>query len=82
MAALIGVSMSSLDSLLHTAGLTIVHDVIRHICNFRKIVIDEPRWVKRATVLVSIVVIIIGIYTRDPFKLLRSYSLYWQVLWA
>jgi Na+/proline symporter len=70
MAALIGVSMSSLDSLLHTAGLTIVHDVIRPICNFQKIVINELRWIKWATVLVSIVVIIIGIHANDSFKLL------------
>jgi solute:Na+ symporter, SSS family len=72
MAALIGISMSSLDSLLHTAGLTIVHDVIRPICNSQKVVINELLWVKWATVLVSIVVIIIGLHANDSFKLLLT----------
>ena len=69
MAALIGTSMSSLDSLLHTAGLTIVHDVIMPICNLKKVAIDELLWVKWATVLVSSIVVIIGIHTNDPFRL-------------
>ena len=70
MAALIGISMSSLDSLLHTAGLTIVHDVIMPICNLKKVAIDELLWVKWATVLVSSIVVIIGIHTHDSFRLL------------
>jgi Na+/proline symporter len=70
MAALIGISMSSLDSLLHTAGLTIVHDVIRPICNLKKVAINELLWVKWATVLVSSIVVIIGIHANDSFKLL------------
>ena len=44
MAALISVNMSSLDSLLHTAGLTVVHDVIKPICDRKKITINELKW--------------------------------------
>jgi Na+/proline symporter len=71
-AALIGISMSSLDSLLHTAGLTIVHDVIKPILDFKRIAINELRWIRWATVLVSIIAISIGLHATDSLKLLLT----------
>jgi len=68
-AALVSVNMSSLDSLLHTAGLTVVHDVIKPICDMRKVVINELSWVRWATVLVSSIVIAIGLYAQDALQL-------------
>ena len=68
-AALVSVNMSSLDSLLHTAGLTVVHDVIKPICDIKKVVINELRWVRWATVLVSGIVIAVALYAQDALKL-------------
>ena len=71
-AALIGISMSSLDSLLHTAGLTIVHDVVKPVCNIKRIKVDELYWVRWATILTSIVAMTIGLYSQDALKLLLT----------
>ncbi len=69
MASMVGVSMSSLDSQLHTAGLTLVHDVIKPLCDKRNIAIHELRWVRWVTVLISIAVIGIGLTATDAWQL-------------
>jgi Na+/proline symporter len=68
-AALVSVSMSSLDSLLHTAGITVVHDVIKPVCDIKKVEINELRWVRWATVLLSGLVIFVALYAQGALQL-------------
>jgi Na+/proline symporter len=64
-AGFFSVSIGNTDSYLHAAGLTLVHDVAKPLCDKRGLVINELKWVRYATVLVSALAIIIGFTKTD-----------------
>jgi SSS family solute:Na+ symporter len=66
---LLATSMSSIDSYLHVAGLTLSHDVIKPLLGNRY-AINEVRFARYMTVLVSLVAVAIALNTRDTFGLL------------
>ena len=71
MAGLFAVSMGNIDSYLHAAGLTLVHDIVKPLCDKGGLVINELKWAKQATVFVSLFAIVIGlIKTEDFYNLL------------
>ena len=60
-AGLFAITMSTFDSFLHAAGLTLAHDVIAPICEWRHKTIDELKIARYVTLLVGCLVIIIGL---------------------
>ncbi|MEL6152881.1 MAG: sodium:solute symporter family protein, partial [Bacteroidota bacterium] len=65
MAGVLAVCMSTIDSYIHAAGLTLVHDVVRPICVQRGMAINELKWVRYGTVVVGLAAIAIGLCTTD-----------------
>ncbi|MCU0318211.1 MAG: hypothetical protein MUC61_02605 [Amoebophilaceae bacterium] len=61
MAGFFAVSMGNIDSYLHAAGITLVHDIVKPICDKFSLGIDELRWAKYATMFVSVFSIAIGL---------------------
>ena len=59
-AGALAVSMSTIDSYLHAAGLTLTHDVLKPLCDRRNIVIDELAWAKYSTLALGLLAILIG----------------------
>jgi len=68
-AGLLAVTMSTIDSYLHAAGYTIVHDVIKPIYDKNNATIHELRWIKYATVLISFAAIGVGLWASDIFTI-------------
>ncbi|MEL6539710.1 MAG: HD domain-containing protein, partial [Bacteroidota bacterium] len=64
-AGLLAITMSSFDSFLHAAGLTLVHDVVRPLYNRKNKAIDELLWTRIATVLIGFLAIIVGLMRAD-----------------
>jgi Na+/proline symporter len=64
-AGIFSVSMATIDSFLHAAGLTLVHDIVKPLCDKGSLVIDELKWAKYATVLVSVFAVAIGFARAD-----------------
>ncbi len=60
-AGVLAVSMSTIDSYLHASGLTFTHDVLKPICDSRKVAINELSWAQYSTLAIGIVAIGIGI---------------------
>ncbi|MEL6358390.1 MAG: HD domain-containing protein, partial [Bacteroidota bacterium] len=75
-AGLLAVTMATIDSFLHAAGLTLVHDVVKPLCDKRKLKINELRWTQYATVFISLFAIAIGLAHADDLYglLLISYE--------
>ena len=61
MAGIIAVVMASADSYLQTAGLTLVHDVLKPLCAYRAIKLNEIRWVRYTTLLAGLLIIGLGL---------------------
>ncbi|MEL6539737.1 MAG: sodium:solute symporter family protein, partial [Bacteroidota bacterium] len=72
MAGVLAVCTSTIDSYMHAAGLTLVHDVIGPIYKKQGVQIDELKWVRIGTVLVSLGAIAIGLYATDILGLAFS----------
>jgi Na+/proline symporter len=66
---MMALAMSSISSYVHACGLTFVHDVVKPICDRRKITINELSWARYATIVLSIVAITIGLTGSDLFGL-------------
>jgi len=75
-AGLIAVTMATIDSFLHAAGLTLTHDVMKPIFDKNNWAINELRWTQYVTVFVSLFAIIIGFTRADDLYgiLLISYE--------
>ncbi len=74
MAGVIAVVMASADSYLHAAGLTLVHDVLKPLCAYRAIKLNEIRWVRYTTLLAGLVIIGLGLMRGDnPYELIFAY---------
>ncbi len=67
--ALLAMVMSTADSYLHIAGVSIIHDVIEPIFENDKKKINELFYVKILTFLLTIICIIIACKARSVFKL-------------
>jgi Na+/proline symporter len=76
MAGLFAVTMSTIDSFLHAAGLTLVHDVVKPLCDKRGITIKELNWTKYVTIFISLFAIGIGLARAEDLYgiLLVSYE--------
>ncbi|XWN35047.1 MAG: sodium:solute symporter family protein [Roseivirga sp.] len=59
-AGALAVSMSTIDSYLHAAGLTLTHDVLKPLCDMRKVVIDELTWAKYSTLVLGLMAVLVG----------------------
>ena len=59
-AGVLAVSTSTIDSYLHVSGLTFVRDVLKPICERRRIEIDELRWARYSTMVIGIIAVMIG----------------------
>jgi Na+/proline symporter len=71
MAGLFEVSMGNIGSYLHAASITLVHDIIKPICDRVSLVINELQCTKYATMFVSVFSIAIGFTkTDDLYNLL------------
>ena len=68
MASLFAIGMSSIDSFLHAAGLTCMHDVIKPFIKNKDI--SEVSWTRYTTIIISILAISIALYTNNTFELL------------
>ncbi|XWN35048.1 MAG: hypothetical protein ROO73_05650 [Roseivirga sp.] len=60
-AGALAVSMSTIDSYLHAAGLTFTHDVLKPLCDSRKIAIDELAWAKYSTLALGLMAVLVGV---------------------
>ncbi len=73
MAGIFAMIMSTADSFLHSAGLSMVHDVLNPIArnkeNFRK---KEKKFTQIATIFAGIIAVIIGLNTTDLFGFFLS----------
>ncbi len=65
MSGLFAITMATFDSFLHSAGLTLVHDVIEPICSSRGHRLNELKWVRYVTGLIGLTVIGIGLIRAD-----------------
>ena len=70
-AGLLAVSISSIDSYLHAAGLTFIHDVVKPLIE-KHTTINELRWTRYATVGISLIAIAIALSTTNTFGLLLN----------
>ena len=70
-AGLIALIMSTADSYLHIAGLSLVHDVIKPLYGSRNkdFVEKEYQWAQRATLILGIGAIVIGLRATSMFEL-------------
>jgi Na+/proline symporter len=71
-AGVLGVCMSTIDSYLHAAGVTIVHDVIRPMAPSLNIEKNEVQWARLGTVAISLIAILIAINSSNTFGLLLA----------
>ncbi|MHB9147058.1 MAG: sodium:solute symporter family protein [Candidatus Amoebophilus sp.] len=68
-AGMLAVVMARTDSYLHTAGLLLVHDVIKPILGQKKIFFNELNWAKYCTLLIGTISIIIGLKSSNALSL-------------
>jgi Na+/proline symporter len=68
-AGMLAVVMSRTDSYLNTAGLMLVHDVIKPILGRKQIFLNELKWTQYSTFLIGIVSIIIGLRSTNALGL-------------
>ena len=61
MAGLLGALMSTADSFLHAAGITVARDVVKPLCSIKGIAINELQWARIATLLVGLGSIFVGL---------------------
>ncbi|XWN35268.1 MAG: HD domain-containing protein [Roseivirga sp.] len=75
-AGLFAVTMSTVDSFLHAAGLTFVHDVVKPLCDKSDLSINELSWTRYITAFLSLFAIAIGFAHADNLYglLLISYE--------
>jgi len=66
---LLAIIMSTADSYLHSAGLLLAHDIIKPICDKKNKVINELKWARYSTVLISIAAIIIALQSTSMLSL-------------
>ena len=69
MVSLLAVNMSITSSCLHAAGFSIIHDVIKPICNKRNVQINELAGIRWATILVGSIPIMLSLLYHDVYKL-------------
>jgi len=67
--AVLSVVMSTADSLLHSAGLVITHNIIKPICDKRNVKLNELRWVRVVTAFSGFVSIIVAIKVNNIYNL-------------
>ena len=68
-AGLIALIMSTVDSCLHVAGLTLIHDVVRPLCSKSLTSYTEKRFAQMSTMVIGVIAIAIGLHTTDIFGL-------------
>ena len=71
-AGLLAVVMSTADSYLHTAGVTITHDIIRPLRGFSIRELDELRYSRYSTLAVGLVSMLIALCFENMLSLVFS----------
>jgi Na+/proline symporter/signal transduction histidine kinase len=71
-AGVLAVCMSTIDSYLHAAGLTLVHDIIQPIYEKKNKFINEVKGARYATILIGLIGIYIGLKASDILGLAFS----------
>ncbi len=64
----LAIIMSSADSFLHAAGISLTHDVVQPFCAKRGIVIHKLQVVKQTTFFTGCISILVALVAKDPFK--------------
>ncbi|MHB9147783.1 MAG: sodium:solute symporter family protein [Candidatus Amoebophilus sp.] len=64
-AGVLAVAMSTIDSYLHAAGLTLTHDIIQPIYEKKNKLINEVKCARYATILIGVGAIYIGLKAND-----------------
>jgi Na+/proline symporter len=65
---LLAVMMSTINAYLHAVGFTIVHDVIKPICDRKRWNFNELSWMRWATLLISFLAIAVGVFNKDIYR--------------
>eukprot|EP01132_Coremiostelium_polycephalum_P003031 gene3031-3789_t len=65
---LLAVMMSTINAYLHAVGFTIVHDVIKPLCDRKKWHFNELHWMRWATLLISFLAIAVGVLNKDIYR--------------
>eukprot|EP01132_Coremiostelium_polycephalum_P002991 gene2991-3734_t len=68
--SLLAMCMSSISAYLHAAGLTLTRDVIKPYLEKKGYIFDQVRWARYVTVVISMVAIVVGLRSNNPFELL------------
>ena len=71
---LFSVTMATVDSFLHAAGITLVHDIVKPLCDQNSWVINELRWAQYATLFISFLSISVGFTRANHLYSLLSLS--------
>ncbi|XWN35578.1 MAG: HD domain-containing protein [Roseivirga sp.] len=64
-ASILAMVMSTADSCLHAAGLTLTHDVAKPICDKIQVDINELRWARFSTLIIGTGAILIGLHANN-----------------
>ena len=67
--ALLAVIMSTTDSFLHAAGVSLTHDLIKPLLKKRGVAINELKVVQYTTFLIACLAVIVVLTVRDIFKI-------------
>ncbi|XWN35111.1 MAG: hypothetical protein ROO73_06000 [Roseivirga sp.] len=68
-AGILSMVMSTADSNLHAAGLTLTHDVVKPLCKKIQLDIDELRWARYSTLLIGLSAILMGLQATNLLSL-------------
>ena len=68
-AGILAVIMSTADSHLHAAGLTLAHDVVKPLSRRFKLAINELQWAQYTTLLIGCVAIWIGLHHSNLLRI-------------
>lgn len=68
-AGILAVIMSTADSFLHAAGLTLAHDIVQPFSQRNGNTINELQWAKYATLLIGGIAMGVGLYQSNLFAL-------------
>jgi Na+/proline symporter len=70
-AGLLAVVLSTADSYIHAAGVTLTHDMIRPVLK-NPFVFHELRWSRYATLIIGLVSIVLGLFCKQMLSLVFS----------
>ena len=73
-AGTLAVVISTADSYLHVAGLTMVHDIIHPICKKQNVEIDELKWARYGTPMVGCLAAVVAWYVQGENIVAQTFA--------